>query len=491
MSDPAFELIVGLEVHVQLQTQSKLFCGCSTKFGSEPNTQTCPLCTGMPGTLPVLNREALMLSIKTGIALNCEIARFSKWDRKNYFYPDLPKGYQISQFDLPICGPGYLEISDPKGEFKTKKIRLIRAHLEEDAGKSVHDEVSGSADTKIDLNRTGTPLLEIVSEPDIRSPQEAKAYLTELKLLLGYLNVSDCNMQEGSLRVDANVNLHIESNGEKIATPIVEVKNLNSFRAVERASQYESERQFSNWKSDGFTIDDRPKQTVGWNDSEQKTIPQREKEESADYRYFPDPDLVPVVIDGTTIDTIKDTMAELPSAIRNRLESEYQILPYDSDVMVNQGREFVEYFEAVAKESSEGKVASNWMQQNVLQIMKDREMGIEAFPIASHRLANLIKKLTAGELDNSRAKDVFQVLLEKDLDPAVVMKELGIEAVDDSALESICEELLAMNPQVVEDFQAGKKQAIGSLIGQAKKKNPNANPGKVRELLIAIIEKKL
>ena len=247
--------------------------------------------------------------------------------------------------------------------FKTKKIRLIRAHLEEDAGKSVHDEVSGSADTKIDLNRTGTPLLEIVSEPDIRSPQEAKAYLTELKLLLGYLNVSDCNMQEGSLRVDANVNLHIESNGEKIATPIVEVKNLNSFRAVERALQYESERQFSNWKSDGFTIDDRPKQTVGWNDSEQKTIPQREKEESADYRYFPDPDLVPVVIDGTTIDTIKDTMAELPSAIRNRLESEYQILPYDSDVMVNQGREFVEYFEAVAKESSEGKVASNWMQQ--------------------------------------------------------------------------------------------------------------------------------
>ncbi len=491
MSDPTFQLIVGLEVHVQLQTQSKLFCGCSTKFGSEPNTQTCPLCTGMPGTLPVLNREALMLSIKTGIALNCEIARFSKWDRKNYFYPDLPKGYQISQFDLPICGPGYLEISDPKGKFEAKKIRLIRAHLEEDAGKSVHDEVSGSADTKIDLNRTGTPLLEIVSEPDIRSPQEAKAYLTELKLLLGYLNVSDCNMQEGSLRVDANVNLHIDSNGEKIATPIVEVKNLNSFRAVERALQYESERQFSNWKSNGYTIDDRPKQTVGWNDSEQKTIPQREKEESADYRYFPDPDLVPVVIDGTTIDTIKDTMTELPSAIRSRLESEYQILPYDSDVMVNQGREFVEYFEAVAKESGEGKVASNWMQQNVLQIMKDREIEIEVFPVSSQRLANLIGKVAAGELDNSRAKDVFQVMLEKDLDPAVVMKELGIEAVDDSALEAICEELLSKNPQVVEDYQAGKKQAIGSLIGQAKKKNPNANPGKVRELLIAIIEKKL
>ena len=489
MSEPTFELIVGLEVHVQLQTESKLFCGCSTQFGSDPNTQTCPLCTGMPGTLPVLNREALMLSIKTGLALNCEIARFTKWDRKNYFYPDLPKGYQISQFDLPICGPGYLEISDPKGKFDAKKIRLIRAHLEEDAGKSVHDEVAGSADTKIDLNRTGTPLLEIVSEPDIRSPQEAKAYLTELKLLLGYLGVSDCNMQEGSLRVDANVNLHIQFDEKKIATPIVEIKNLNSFRAVERALQYESDRQFSKWNVDGFTIDDRPKQTVGWNDSEQKTIPQREKEDSADYRYFPDPDLVPVVTDEATISEIRDSMPELPSAIRSRLENAYKILAYDADVIVNQGPEFVTYFESVAKESGQGKVASNWMQQNVLQVLRDREIEIDSFPVSSQRLARLIKKVSDGELDNSRAKDVFQVMLDKGLEPDAVMKELGIEAVDDSALESICVELLSQNPQVVEDYLAGKKQAIGSLIGQAKKKNPNANPGKVRELLISIIEK--
>ncbi|MEC9091509.1 MAG: Asp-tRNA(Asn)/Glu-tRNA(Gln) amidotransferase subunit GatB, partial [Planctomycetota bacterium] len=305
MTDPSFQMIVGLEVHVQLQTESKLFCSCSTQFGSAPNTQTCPVCTGMPGTLPVLNQRALALSIKTGLALNCEISRFSKWDRKNYFYPDLPKGYQISQFDLPICGPGYLEISDPANRFETKKIRLIRAHLEEDAGKSVHDEVTGSADTRIDLNRTGTPLLEIVSEPDIRSPHEARAYLSELKLMLGYLGVSDCNMQEGSLRVDANINLHIDVNQETVATPIVEVKNLNSFRSVERALEYESHRQLKKWQQDSRTIQDDLKTTRGWNDAEQRTTPQREKEDSADYRYFPDPDLVPITIEDHQIETLK------------------------------------------------------------------------------------------------------------------------------------------------------------------------------------------
>lgn len=489
MSEQTPQMIVGLEVHVQLQTDSKLFCSCRNRFGAEPNTQTCPVCTGMPGTLPVINQKALELSIKTGLAMNCEIAGFSKWDRKNYFYPDLPKGYQISQFDLPICGPGYIEISDPKGQFEAKRIRLIRAHLEEDAGKSVHDEVAGSADTQIDLNRTGTPLLEIVSEPDIRSPLEARAYLTELKLMLGYLGVSDCNMQEGSLRVDANVNLHIADNGKTIATPIVEVKNLNSFRAVERALEFEAKRQWAQWQQDGLTIEDSPKTTRGWNDSDQQTKPQREKEDSADYRYFPDPDLVPVTIDEYQIQSIRHTMSELPASLRTRLQDQYKISAYDADVIVNQGPRFAHYFEELAQASGSGKLASNWVQQSVLSHLKEHEIEINDFSVDSSRLGGLIKKIHKGELDNSRAKDVFDQLLESDKDVETIMNDLGIEAVDDSALESICEELLAANPQVVEAYRDGKVQAIGPLIGQAKKMNPNANPGKVREILIAILDK--
>ena len=267
MPDHPYDLIIGLETHVQLLTKSKLFCGCSTKFGGPPNTQTCPVCTGMPGSLPVMNRQAFELGLKTAIALNCEIPEFTKWDRKNYYYPDLPKGYQISQYDLPMSQHGWLEIHDPKGEFEPKRVGIIRAHLEEDAGKSLHDEAEGIADTRIDLNRTGTPLLEIVSAPDMRSTKEARAYVTELRLLLLYLGVSDCNMQEGSLRIDANVNLHIHSPQGKIATPIVEIKNLNSFRFLERALAYEAQRQYAAWQETGKTIKDAPKQTRGWDDA--------------------------------------------------------------------------------------------------------------------------------------------------------------------------------------------------------------------------------
>jgi aspartyl-tRNA(Asn)/glutamyl-tRNA(Gln) amidotransferase subunit B len=339
MSDP-YTIIIGLEVHVQLLTESKMFCACSTKFGAPPNTQTCPVCIGMPGSLPVMNRKAFELSLRTAVALNCEIPHFTKWDRKNYYYPDLPKGYQISQYDLPLSRNGWLEIETkergdspasrphpnplPKGEGTTsssarphpdplptnlrsvpgegtacasasaKRVGIIRAHLEEDAGKSMHDEVAGKADSRIDLNRAGTPLLEIVSEPDLRSPAEAKAYLTELKLLLNYLGVSDCNMQEGSLRVDANINLHIDTPTGRIATPIVEVKNMNSFRAVERALSYEAQRQWQEWQETGHKLGDVPKSTRGWDEVSQTTHEQRSKEESSDYRYFPDPDLVPV-----------------------------------------------------------------------------------------------------------------------------------------------------------------------------------------------------
>ncbi len=318
-TEKPYTVIIGLEVHVQLATRGKLFCGCSTQFGAPPNTQTCPVCIGMPGTLPVMNREAFRLALKTAVALNCEIPRFTKWDRKQYYYPDLPKGYQISQFDLPMSQGGYLPISDPKGRFEPKRIGIIRAHLEEDAGKSMHDEAEAKADSRIDLNRCGTPLLEIVSEPDLRSPDEAKAYLTELKLLLNYLGVSDCNMQEGSLRVDANINLHIDASEGKIATPIVEVKNMNSFRAVERALAYEAQRQYEAWRQTGHKLGDVPKSTHGWDEQDQVTREQRSKEESSDYRYFPDPDLVPVITTDEQIDEARASLGELPAYLRTLL----------------------------------------------------------------------------------------------------------------------------------------------------------------------------
>src|SRR5688572_6359276 len=365
MSEP-YTTIIGLEVHVQLQTHTKLFCGCSTKFGAAPNTQTCAVCIGMPGSLPVMNREAFELGLKTAIALNCEIAPFTKWDRKNYYYPDLPKGYQISQYDLPFSYEGHLWINDPKDRFEPKKVGIIRAHLEEDAGKSMHDEAHGKGDSRIDLNRTGTPLLEIVSHPDMRSALEAKAYLAELKLLLTYLGVSDCNMQEGSLRVDANINLHVQTPEGKVPTPIVEIKNMNSFRAVERALAYEAQRQFTVWQETGKRLGDFPKQTRGWDDEAQVTRGQREKEESSDYRYFPDPDLVPVTVSPQELEQVRSTLGELPAQLRTRLERTYGITPYDSDVLVNQGPPLVEYYLRLAEASGDGKQASNWMQQDVL-----------------------------------------------------------------------------------------------------------------------------
>src|SRR5687768_2071092 len=393
MPDLPYELIVGLETHVQLLTETKLFCGCSTAFGALPNTQTCPVCIGLPGSLPVMNREAFRLGLVAAIALNCEIPEFTKWDRKQYYYPDLPKGYQISQYDLPMSQSGWLEINDPKGRFAAKKVGIIRAHLEEDAGKSLHDEAAGKADTRIDLNRTGTPLLEIVSAPDIRSQEETRAYLTELKLLLTYLAVSDCNMQEGSLRVDANVNLHIHTPQGKIATPIVEIKNLNSFRFIERALAYEARRQYDVWRETGKKFGDPGvfKQTRGWDDAKGHTFAQREKEESSDYRYFPDPDLCPVVTPPADVEKVRGSLSELPAAIRHRLESSHGITPYDSDVIVAQGRPLVNYYEEVAKAAGDGKRAANWVMQEVLRVLNEQGWTLGQFPLTATALGELVK----------------------------------------------------------------------------------------------------
>lgn len=489
MSDSLpYEVIIGLEVHTQLATQTKLFCRCSTKYGASPNTQTCPVCLGLPGSLPVMNRQAHQLALKTACALNLEIPNFTKWDRKNYYYPDLPKGYQISQYDLPMSQNGFLEISDPKGRFEPKKVGITRAHLEEDAGKSMHDEAAGKADSRIDLNRTGTPLLEIVSEPDMRSSLEAKAYLTELRLILIYLGVSDCNMQEGSLRVDANVNLHLMVDGKKIATPIVEIKNMNSFRAVERALEYEAKRQYEVWQETGKTIGDMPKQTRGWDDQAQITRGQREKEESSDYRYFPEPDLAPVVVMPEEIEKVKSKLRELPQQIRERLETAYTIPAYDADVIVNQGQSTVTYFEKLAQAVGDGKLASNWVQQDVLRILKERQIEIEQFPISADRLTGLLKAIQNKDIDTTRAKDVFTAMLDSDKTAEQIMAEMGIEKVDDSALENLCRELLEANPKIVEDLKNGVQKAVGALIGQAKKKNPNIDPGELRAKCMELVK---
>ncbi len=484
-----FTTVIGLEVHVQLQTQTKLFCGCITTFGSPPNTQVCPTCLGLPGSLPVMNRRAFDLSLRAALALNCKIALFTKWDRKNYFYPDLPKGYQISQFDLPFSYEGHLEVCDPKGAFNPRTVRITRVHLEEDAGKSMHDETAGTADSRIDLNRTGTPLCEIVTEPDLRSAEEARAWLNELKLLLVYLGVSDCNMQEGSLRVDANVNLHVpQENGRIAKTPIVEIKNMNSFRSVERALIYETERQWGEWQATGAEIGSMPKQTRGWDDSAGVTRGQRHKEESSDYRYFPEPDLVPVTVTEEQVTKIRAAMGEPPSVLRKTLADRWKIPANDAGVLVNQGPDLVQYFEDLATRVGEGKVASNWMQQDVLRTLNERGGSITDFPVRPEAVADIIARVQKGDFDTSRGREIFASVVEKGTSVAEVVAGMGIAAVDDGDLRALCEELIAENPKIVADVKGGKEQAAGGLIGQAKRKNPNVNPGKVRALAIELIQ---
>ena len=483
-----YQVVIGLEVHVQLKTQTKLFCRCRTDFGSPPNTQTCPVCLGLPGALPVMNREAYHLSVKTALALNCNIPNFTKWDRKNYFYPDLPKGYQTSQFDLPLSEHGFLAISSDEGEFEDKQIRILRAHLEEDAGKSMHDEAAGIADSRIDLNRTGTPLLEIVSEPDISSAAEAKAYLQELRLILVYLGVSDCNMQEGSLRCDANVNLHIPSGDETIATPIVEIKNMNSFRSVQRGIEYEVMRQYDVWQQTHQKLGDVPKQTRGWDEIAQVTRGQREKEESSDYRYFPCPDLVPVIVSDEQIEQWRGEIGVLPAALRTELLETHQLTPYSTAVIVNQGPELTDYFLALAAICGDSRLAGNWVQGEVLRTLKEQDTSIDQFHVTAPALAELLKLIQNGDLDTSKAKDIFAAMVKSGKGAEELMQELGIKKVDSSILQELCRKLIDRNPQVVADVQNGNEKAVGALIGQARNENSNVDPGQVRQLCLDMIK---
>jgi aspartyl-tRNA(Asn)/glutamyl-tRNA(Gln) amidotransferase subunit B len=487
MADLPYRIVIGLEVHVQLLTRTKLFCGCSTQFGLPPNSATCPVCIGMPGVLPVMNHLALDLALRAALALNCEIASFTKWDRKNYYYPDLPKNYQISQYDLPFSHDGWLEIETANGP---KKIGIIRAHLEEDAGKMLHDEQGSGQDSLVDLNRTGTPLLEIVSKPDISSPEEAKAYLEEIRLLLREIGVSDCEMQEGSLRCDANVNLHIPlQNGDVAATPIVEVKNLNSFRAVERAMKYEAQRQYSEFQTEfaktGRPPESAPKTTAGWDDARGTTNVQRGKEEASDYRYFPEPDLVPVLIDAAWIARARTAMGELPATMRTRLQQQYGLTKYDVGVLTSQGRPVVKYFEDVAARSGDAKAANNWVANQVLSTLKERKVDIGAFPLSSASLAELIAEQKKMGLNKQMAGEVYARMLESGCSAKTAMDQLGIKPPPAAGdLAEIVRQAIAANPKAVADFKKGKAAAVQAIKGAVMKATKGtANAAEVQRLL--------
>jgi aspartyl-tRNA(Asn)/glutamyl-tRNA(Gln) amidotransferase subunit B len=496
MPDP-YRIVIGLEVHVQLLTKTKLFCGCSTAFGLPPNSATCPICIGMPGVLPVMNRHAFDLALKAALALNCKIAPFTKWDRKNYYYPDLPKNYQISQYDLPFSKDGWLEIATPAG---LKRIGIIRVHLEEDAGKMLHDEHGKGGDSFVDLNRAGTPLLEIVSQPDLNSPEEAKAYLEEIRLLLRDLEVSDCEMQEGSLRCDANVNIHVQqpANGgckspEYAATPIVEVKNLNSFRAVERAMRYEAQRQYEEFQRSGRKLGDPgvAKATAGWNEARGVTVVQRRKEEASDYRYFPEPDLVPVVVEETWVEQVRAAMGELPAAARSRLQAEYGLSAYDAGVITSQGRAFTHYFEETAQASGEPKDASNWLTNQVLQTRNERKLDLRNFPVSAAALADLIKQTKTTGLNAQRAREVYARMLETGATAAQAIQDLGFQVVaDEGRLRELVKQAIAGNPKAVADYKKGKTKAADALKGAVMRQTRGqARADLLQQLVLQELEK--
>ncbi|MFO0879239.1 MAG: Asp-tRNA(Asn)/Glu-tRNA(Gln) amidotransferase subunit GatB [Gemmataceae bacterium] len=465
MAELPYRIVVGLEVHVQLLTRTKLFCGCSTAFGAAPNTQTCPVCLGLPGVMPVLNRKAFDLSLRAALALNCTIARFTKWDRKNYYYPDLPKNYQISQYDLPLATEGWLEI---KTEAGPRKIGIIRAHLEEDAGKMLHDEEGTGKDSLVDLNRTGTPLLEIVSKPELTSPEEARHYLEEMRLLMRELGVSDCEMQEGSLRCDANVNIHVPlPGGGHAATPIVEIKNLNSFRFLEAAVRYEAQRQYEEWqRNPNYLFGKVSKATAGWDETYGRTVFQRRKEEAADYRYFPEPDLVPVMVDDAWLERIRAEVGELPSAMRARLQAQYGLSEYDVGVLMSGGRATVSYFEQATAVCHDAKSACNWITNQVQSTLKEQGGTLETFPIAADGLGELIAKQKEMGLNKQTAQQVYEKMLADQLGAAEAIAALGIKMVADTgAIAEIVRKAIAANPRAVADYKKGKAAAANAIKG--------------------------
>jgi len=472
-----FEPVIGLEVHAQLLTESKIFCGCSTRFGQKPNANTCPVCVGFPGVLPVLNRKVVEFAIKAGLATHCQIARSSILARKNYFYPDLPKGYQISQYELPVCTNGYIE---DEGNGITKRFRLTRIHMEEDAGKNIHD-AHGDA-SLVDLNRAGVPLLEIVSEPDMRSAEEAGAYLRTLRAMLQYLGICDGNMEEGSFRCDANVSLRpvgSENLGVK-----VEIKNLNSFKAVEKALGFEIGRQ-TDALADGTKL---VQETRLWDEHREETRAMRSKESAHDYRYFPDPDLLPLAIDDQWIETVRASLPELPAARRNRFISQHGLPAYDAELLTGR-RDIADYFEVALRAHDNPKALSNWIVGDLFRALKERKLDeqlyIEKWPITAPDLAGLVLLIDQGKISGKIAKTVFEAMLESGKSPDEIVSEKGLEQVSDLAsIEIMIDQVLVANPKQIEQYKSGNEKVYGFLVGQIMKATQGkANPQRVNEIL--------
>ncbi len=469
--------VVGLEVHAELKTKSKAFCSCSTEFGAGPNTHVCPVCLGMPGALPVLNKQVVEFAIRTGLALNCEIKKYNKFDRKNYFYPDLAKNYQISQFDQPICEHGHIDINVDGEE---KRIGITRIHMEEDAGKLVHsgETIYTSDSSSVDYNRAGVPLIEIVSESDMRSAEDARAYMESLKAILEYTDVCDCKMQEGSLRVDANISI-MKEDAKEFGTR-AEIKNLNSFRALMRAIDYEVERQKEILEDGGHVV----QETRTWDDANGVTISMRNKEEAHDYRYFPEPDLVPVELSDEWIERVKKELPELPAERQARLVKGHGLPPYDAHLIVST-KAMADYFDEAVKTAKDSKAVSNWILGDVSAYLNSEGIGIEDFTITPGNLSGMVNLIKDGVLSSKLAKTVFAEMLKGNKDPKAIVKDLGLEQVnDEGAILKLVEETIAENLQSVADFKAGKDKAIGFLVGQIMKKSKGkANPGMVQKML--------
>ena len=468
-----YETVIGLEVHVELATKTKIFCGCSTAFGGAPNTHTCPVCTGMPGSLPVLNKQVVEYAMAVGLATNCQIHQYCKFDRKNYFYPDNPQNYQISQLYLPICHDGGIEIETAAGK---KVIGIHEIHMEEDAGKLIHDEWEDC--TLVDYNRSGVPLIEIVSEPDMRSAEEVIAYLDKLRLIVQYLGASDCKLQEGSMRADVNLSVR-EVGAEQFGTR-TEMKNLNSFKAIARAIEGERARQIELIEEGRQVI----QETRRWDDNKEYSYPMRSKEDAHDYRYFPDPDLVPVIISDEWLQAVKDRQPELRTEKLARYKKEFDIPDYDAEILTG-SKHLADLFEEATELCGKPKKVSNWLMGETLRLLKEAGQEPEEITFSAAHLAKLIELLDAGTINQTVAKEVFEQIFREDIDPEQYVEAHGLKMVnDDNLLRTVVEQVIAANPQSVADYRGGKEKALGFLVGQTMKQmKGKANPGAVNKML--------
>ncbi len=470
-----FETVIGLEIHAELKSKTKIFCSCSTKFGAEPNANTCPICTGVPGTLPVLNEEVVNLAIKAGTALGCRINKYNKMDRKNYFYPDLPKAYQTSQFDKPICSGGTVEL---EYEGRIVRVRLNRIHIEEDAGKLIH--VEGEPISLIDYNRVGVPLAEIVTEPDLRSVGEAVAFMKKLKAILEYGEISDCRMEQGSLRCDANISLRPV--GQEEYGTKVEIKNINSFRELQKALEKEEKRQTELYSyNEGHKV---VQETRRWDAAKGKTISMRSKEEANDYRYVVEPDLPPIILYDDQIEKIRKSLPEMPDKKRERFSKEYELTEKEVDILISD-KGLATFFEKVVKLKITPKITSNWILGEILRLLKDRKIESEDMKLEAENFAKLLRVVEEGKLSNNVAREVLEDIFDENRDPMKVIEEKGLMQISSSnELEKIVEDVISKNPQSVEDYKAGKIQSAGFLMGQVMKlSNGKANPKLAKELV--------